>query len=242
MEIEAVVEYNSKGYLIYAENFPGAFARGKSQNEAMAKMPDEIRRYLRWTGTPFDPSAPIRLPVVQTKESTLQIHDADSDVIFDTERPALTREAYLQLKALAIKSAKDFQTLYDSVPDKSGTVLSPRKTFYGDVPLTAEDMYAHTKNVNRYYFGEIGVGAGNDPDIVSCRMKGFEELELFPDFLENRVYDGSYGELWSLRKVCRRFIWHDRIHAKAMYRMAVKLCGSASVADPFYFAEETSGG
>lgn len=41
-------------------------------------------------------------------------------------------------------------------------MLPARKTFYGAVPRTAEEMYVHTKNVNAYYFGEIGVEAGND--------------------------------------------------------------------------------
>ena len=36
------------------------------------------------------------------------------------------------------------------------------------------------------------------------------------------MQEGSYGEMWSVRKVLRRFVWHDRIHAKAMWRMAKK--------------------
>ena len=42
------------------------------------------------------------------------------------------------------------------------------------------------------------------------------------------------GERWTLRKLLRRFLWHDRIHARAMWRMAAPLWGSA-VADPFGF-------
>lgn len=61
--------------------------------------------------------------------------------------------------------------------------------------------------------------------ILECRQRGFALLEQQTDFLKNQVFLGSYGEEWSLRKVLRRFIWHDRIHAKAMYRMAVKTFG-----------------
>ena len=56
--------------------------------------------------------------------------------------------------------------------------------------------------------------------------------------MNNTVYRGSYGEEWSLQKVLRRFIWHDRIHAKAMYRMAVKTFGKAAVPNVFCFEEE----
>jgi hypothetical protein len=96
-------------------------------------------------------------------------------------------------------------------------------------------MYEHTKNVNEYYFSEIEVEADNIGSIYECRKRGFEALEAKPDFLNNPIIEGSYGEEWSLRKVFRRFIWHDRIHAKAMYRMAVKEFGIEYIPNPFCF-------
>ena len=63
-------------------------------------------------------------------------------------------------------------------------------------------------------------------------------LNLTLIFCKILVRKGSYGEDWSLRKVLRRFIWHDRIHAKAMYRMATKVFGAESIVNPFYFFEE----
>lgn len=107
-------------------------------------------------------------------------------------------------------------------PDKNISALPLRKTFYGQIPRTAEEMYTHTKNVNSYYFGEIGVDADNEGNILECRRRGFELLEKMPGFPDNLMQEGSYGEMWSVRKVLRRFVWHDRIHAKAMWRMAKK--------------------
>ena len=126
-------------------------------------------------------------------------------------------------------------TLYESIPDKNATVTAERKTFYGQVPRTADEMYEHTRNVNEYYFAEIVVDADNGSTIYECRKRGFEILEAKPDFLQNAVIEGSYGEAWSLRKVLRRFIWHDRIHGRAMYRMAVKVFGAENVINPFCF-------
>jgi hypothetical protein len=34
----------------------------------------------------------------------------------------------------------------------------------------------------------------------------------------------------------RRFLWHDRIHAKAMYKMAVKTFGPENIDNPFKFS------
>lgn len=234
MKIRCVWEHNGDDSILYADNFIGAFTRGASKTEALRKMPSEIRSYLKWKGD----TAPtvLETEIVQEKKSDLAIADADSDVLFEEERNKLCMPEYLQWKALALKSAQDFLTLYLAIPDKNKSCLPARSTFYGQMPRTAFEMYEHTKNVNDYYFHEIGVCADHEGTIVQCRQRGFSLLEAQPDFLNNTVYRGSYEEEWSLRKVLRRFIWHDRIHAKAMYRMAVKTFGADSVPNIFQFA------
>ena len=233
MTINCVWEHNGNDTLLYAVNYIGAYTRGESLEIAKAKMPQEIIAYLKWLGE--DPSDNIEVVIIGEKTSDLVIKDADSDVLFESEKAPLTADEYEKLKAIALKSAKDFLALYDSIPDKSATAIAERKTFYGQIPRTADEMYVHTKNVTEYYFAEIEVKADNGGTIYECRKRGFEALEAKPDFLQNAVIEGSYGEDWSLRKVLRRFIWHDRIHAKAMYRMAVKMFGMENVANPFCF-------
>lgn len=154
-------------------------------------------------------------------------------MLFTVERAPLSQEEYADLKMLVLKSAEDFQALYEAIPDKDKSVLPFRKTFYGTVPRSATEMYIHTKNVNEYYFGEIEVEADNEGTILDCRRRGFEALETQTDYLANPVFAGSYGEEWTLRKMLRRFLWHDRIHARAMYRMAVKTFGTGNVPNIF---------
>lgn len=233
MRIRCVWEHNGPDTLLYAENVPGAYTRGASLEEAREKMAHEIRGYRLWQG--LLPQDVYELEIVQEQESQLQICDADSDVIFRAETKPLTETEYRELKALALQSAADFLRLYRSIPDPDVGLPGERRTFYGPVPRTAREMYEHTKQVNAYYFGEINVEADNEGDILHCRQRGFEALERQSDYLQNRVLEGSYGELWSLRKVLRRFIWHDRIHAKAMYRMAVRTFGPDAVCNVFRF-------
>lgn len=233
MTINCVWEHNGNDTLLYAVDYIGAYTRGESLEIAKAKMPEEIVSYLKWVGE--DTSDNIEVVIVEEKGSDLAIKDADSDVLFESEKVPLTSDEYEKLKVLALKSAKDFLALYESIPNKSATAIAERKTFYGQVPRSADEMYEHTKNVNKYYFAEIDVYADNDGNIYECRKRGFEALETKLGFLQNTVIEGSYGEDWSLRKVLRRFIWHDRIHARAMYRMAVKVFGSENVTNPFCF-------
>ena len=233
MFVSCVWEHNGDDTLLYYVEFPGAYSRGSSLQEASEKISAEVRSYCRWAGLdlPFD----MNVRVVQDAACNLNVSDADSDVIFDSEKQPLIMEEYRKLKARALKSARDFQTMFDSVPDPRRPLSIARRTFYGSVPSTAEEMYLHTKNVNAYYFGEIGVDADNDGDILSCRIRGFDKLEAMPDFLNILVVDGSYGEQWSLRKMLRRFLWHDRIHAKAMYRRACAVFGNVEISNVFFF-------
>ena len=235
MTVRCVWEHNGGDSILYAENFVGAFTRGPSREGAVLKMPDDIRRFQLWKGeVPVDDP---EIVIVQEKESDLQIKDADSDVLFVSEGAPLSAEEYRYLKSIAMKSAEDFQKLYEAFPDKNRSGNPKRRTFYGDVPRTAEEMYLHTKNVNAYYFSEIGVDADNEGTVVSCRARGFEALEAVPGFLSLPVMTGSYDEQWSVRKVLRRFIWHDRIHAKAMYRMGVSTFGAGVIPDVFGFTQ-----
>lgn len=231
--MRCVWEHNGNDTLLYSVDYTGAYARGESLDAAVQKMKTEMESWLLWRNESggADPD----IEIVQEKNSDLQIADADSDVLFDAEKLPLSQEEYAELKELALKSARDFHALYSSVPDKNKSCMGQRKTFYGDVPRTAQEMYEHTKNVNAYYFGEIGIDADNEGNIYECRKRGFELLEQTEGFLNNRIVEGSYDELWSVRKMLRRFLWHDRIHAKAMYRMAVKTFGRESVENTFRF-------
>ena len=234
MKINCFWEHNRGDTLLYAVDLPGAFTRGENLSAAIAKMPAEIKSYLAWKGDPIPDL--IEIVIAEEKESELDIRDADSDAIFDNEKASLTREEYDGLKALALRSAKDFQALYESIPDKDAGLSPLRKTFYGQVPHTAREMYAHTQSVNAYYFGEIGVEADNEGDIYTCRKSGFDALEAQADFLHLPVIEGSYGEYWSVRKMLRRFIWHDRIHGRAMWRGACRLFEVNGIGNPFHFA------
>lgn len=233
LKIRCVWEHNKDDSLLYSDNYVGAFTRGSTKDIAINKMAGEITSYLRWKNG-FIPEH-FEVEIVQEQASQLNIYDADSDVLFETEKGKIDFTEYAELKSLALRSAEDFLALYESIPDKNKSCLPDRQTFYGKVPRTAFEMYEHTKNVNGYYFGEIGVDADNEGTILACRTRGFELLETRPDFLNNSVFEGSYGEEWSLRKLLRRFIWHDRIHAKAMHKMAVKTFGADAVPNIFQF-------
>lgn len=89
MTINCVCEHNGNVTLLYAVDYIGAYARGESLEIAISKMPIEINSYLRWLGENIP--ANIDVVIVDEKKSELQIKDANSDVLFQSEKAPLTR-------------------------------------------------------------------------------------------------------------------------------------------------------
>ena len=128
-----VWEHNGNDTLLYSVDCVGAYTRGESLDAALGKVKAELAAYAAWSGQAPEPEAEIE--IVQEKHCDLQICDADSDVIFDSEKLPLSREEYLALKELVLKSAQDFHTLYLSIPNRQESCLPHRATFYGRVWL-----------------------------------------------------------------------------------------------------------
>lgn len=234
LTIRAIVEFNEQGYLVYADDYIGAFARGKTKDEALDKLKSEVNSYRLWLSNQLIVDD-YTIEIVQEEKSGADIADADTEIIFDSEKTYFTQAEYDKTKLLVIKSAKDFKIIYDSIPDVNQTTILPRKTFYGTIPCTPKEMLIHTNEVTKsYVYGLAEIE--NIPDIYLNRIAAFKQIEQQPNYLDNKVYIGIYGEPWSLKKAMRRFIWHDRIHAKALYRMATGLW-STRINNPFHFSK-----
>ena len=232
--MQAALEYSDRGCLLYSLDCPGAFARGRSREEAAGKLPADVAAFCRWAEWPV-PSGSVEI-TEEKYQPEMKVEDADSDLLFACERQPMTAEEYGRLKRLVLRSAAAFETLYAAIPDQDATLGDARGTFYGEYPNTARTMYLHTNRVTAYYVGEMGAEMENLPGFYENRVRGLAALEEVQDFLSLPVIEGSYGELWSVRKVLRRFLWHDRIHARAMYRRAKALWGGI-IPDPFFFEE-----
>ncbi len=233
MNNDVIREYNEKGELLYSATFPGAFTRAATLTEALAKFPHEIRCYCTWSDDDFRTGEPLLSRVTEEHLTNLQVEDADSDVIFASERNPLSISAYERLKHLALKSAADFTQVCRSIPDPDAILMPHRKTFYGDCPNTAKRIFLHVSKVNNYYFSQLGIEIKEGPELTRGRAEGFEQLEKKKRFLDSDVVEGDGGKLWSIAKLLRRFIWHDRIHARAMVRQG--LHHGFLIADPFGF-------
>ena len=88
--MRCVWEHNGNDTLLYSVDYIGAYTRGISLEAAISKMSAEIEAYSLWRGQECKHDTDIE--IVQEKDSNLQVSDADSDILFDTEKAPLSRE------------------------------------------------------------------------------------------------------------------------------------------------------
>lgn len=190
MHIDAICETNGKGWLLWAAQCPGAFARGATENEALAKLPGDVRRFLHWAGEPagditVTPGAPI--------ESGLHTEDADSDLLLEADCAPMTEADYAAAKLLVLKSARDFCTLFESIPNPDISPRAPRTSFYGPVPRTPREMYDHTNSTTAYYMAAFGIPFENMPDLYANRLQALAEIEEREELLTGKVCTAPDG-------------------------------------------------
>lgn len=234
--VTVVREFQQEANLYFVVEHPGAFVRGRSAAEALAKLDGEVRSYLRWTGgTCPSGVCPVQAEVVQEYRSARCVADGETEVLLDTERQAMSQEAFERGKALLLASARDLQAMFDAIPNKNISNRPPRQTFYGPVPRTAQEMYDHVNEMTAALLSKLGLETDNVGQLYYNRMQAVSELEDIFQQVNGAVLTDASGELWTLGKVLRRFLWHDRIHGRAMYRMAAALWGKIIVPNPFFF-------
>jgi hypothetical protein len=231
-------ETNGKGYIGYIVELPGAYIRDRTKEEAIAKVNLEVGSYLRWLK--IKPARDYEIKIVQTHVSSLMVEDADNEILLDADKTRLTEHEFKSLTALVNCSGETFTRLYAESKLKNWVDKTRvRKTFYGENPSTIHKIFDHVKGCQHYYLSRMKLPVMTGDDFMAIRRSYLEKLEvLYRKHYNTLIFDMD-NELWTLKKVLRRFIWHDRIHGRAMTRILEKQKQSGLIDvynDPFYLS------
>lgn len=224
-ELEDVVslalETNGKGHLGFVVDLPGAFVRGRTEFEAVSKVSPEIGTYLKWLG--LEAKDDYRILVVQRFRSEAVVEDADTEILLDADKQEVDGTEWKNLLELTRLSADTLFRLYKDAANKDWVDITRiRKTFYGDNPTTINQIYGHVRRCQFYYLTAVGIDEEIEGNLNQTREFCLEKADgLFQKDNNSRIYDVQ-GERWTVKKVLRRLVWHDRIHAKAITRILAK--------------------
>lgn len=237
--LSIALETNGRGFQGFIIELPGAFVRGRTEHEALSKTIKEAASYAKW----LESSAPtrIRARVVQRHQCELTVEDGDCEILVHTDRDALAEKDFAQLSDLVTHSGRTFFRLYESVSLKDWVDSSKsRQTFYGQTPKTIRENFDHVKGAQYYYLSRIRTPFQfvKDGDFLAIRQQCLDRLKELYSMNGNSEVFSLDNENWTLAKILRRFIWHDRIHARAIVRILQKQQSQGFIQDykdPFCF-------
>jgi len=236
--ISVALETNGRSFIGFIVQLPGAYVRGKTEEETLSKVDSEVRSYAKWLAV----EAPVDydVSVSQRHYCTLMVEDADSEILLDEDKSPMNGHEFEELRDRATYSGETIHALYQSAELSDWVDESRvRKTFYGETPKTIREIFEHVNGTQYYYLSRANLTSEE-------RSSGFLEArrnclsclrELFEQQGNDRIFQVD-NEEWTLRKVLRRFVWHDRIHAKSIVRILQKqkqLALIVSFRDPFHF-------
>ena len=240
--VSIAFETNGRGYIGFIVELPGAFIRDRTEKEAIAKVNSEVNLYLKWLEIKQQPG--YKIQVVQRHKSSLMVEDADNEILLEADKKIMGEDKFRKLLDLVWFSGEIFSQLYTTAKFKDWVDKARiRKTFYGDNPKTIGEIFDHVKYCQYYYLSRMKITEEIKGDFMEVRKFCLEKLEALYHKHDNSLIFEVDNELWTLMKVLRRFIWHDRIHGKAMTKILEKQRQLGIIDeynDPFHFLEATS--
>jgi hypothetical protein len=224
----AIEDIEPQRFVAWALDLPGCFGRGPTAAEALDAAPGAIADYFAWAAA-HDPATPRPSAAVETRlvESFTARPSAQRpgyliNAFFEDDRRALAFwDVAVALRVLEW-SREDLLRLLASLPGDLLRRVAPRQG-----PRSIADVVEHAAGAENWYFSHLGLaidraGLPADP-IARLHAVRVHARSVLPDLVgDDRVIE-RYGEFWSARKIVRRMLWHERVHAAQIARVGEAL-------------------
>ena len=225
MQIRIGLENNIENRsLAWALDYPGCFAYGSDESEALIYLPMALINYEHWirnhSDTPWVEVDDLDLRVVEKFETFRMGIDYQpappgegyeiNAWFIDDWRPVSSKEIEQSLKIfhwqrdelLAGLSTLDPEILNKERPGQRWNILGIAK---------------HIANAELWYLSRLDLVSMNRRDLLpeyEARLMQTSHLidQVFPSFADKVNVSGIEGEFWSFRKIIRRTLWHQRDH------------------------------
>lgn len=224
MRFSAYVEVGGDGWCtVWVGELLGFFLNEPSEKQAMARLPDGIRAYLRWLrrhGEQIDAPRRIRLAVAEREVHRAAMRYGGYKALFSCDRPPVT-------KADIEKAIRWMGYMRADLLGLVG-LLAPGAMTWRRRPggRTIERHLRHIASAERWYLQRFPcrwqrLARAVDPIERLHRMRQVVIPRLRALTAEERAQivkpEHSW---WSRRKMLGRFLYHERYHIRTIARIA----------------------
>ena len=232
MLIRVAVENNIEGRsMASALDFPGCFAYGSEETEALIRMPQAVIAFKTWLDgyttnswlkelTDFDVRLVETFKAYNVDDSFQPDENGEIEVnawFHDDWRPLTEIEISRGLQVVA--------WAHNDVLEMTAS-LTPAQLDqpYPEERWSIRGIMGHIANAELWYLSRLGLAQVEQkalPEEVLARME-FTLANLrsaLPQTAGREDVRGRSGEIWSPRKVLRRFCWHALDHCQHIHQL-----------------------
>lgn len=204
-------------YTAWALDFPGCFAYGKDEAEALLNLPRELLEFDYWVrlhtaepwfeldGMDFHVDETFTVFRIQHKG-----HEYEVNAFFqDDLRPLTSAEIEQALKVLQWQQEELLAGIEFLTPDQLNLIREGQR-------WSILGIVRHVAQAELWYLGNLGITTpqlSSDEDPVSAIEKSYIAIV---DSLSGLIGDNRQTEyaqeVWTVRKFVRRLLWHRRDH------------------------------
>ncbi len=235
MRINVGVEKYPEGRSIaWALDYPGCFANGSSDSEAIIRLPDALLRYKEWIDSHTTDSWMKDL-------GDFSIHLADTFEVYSIDEQYDPADNGYEVNAWF---RHDWKPLTDEDIRRGLLTLQWSRVDLLDLAagLSADQLNRkfegerwsilgvlnHVANAEHWYLDRLSLAhteRNQLPSDVFDRLLAVREqfCRVLPTLAGSTLVVGVEGEFWSPRKVLRRAAWHEIDHIEHIFKLMAKL-------------------
>lgn len=224
MSLELYSETIERLHIVYALDLPGCYSEGLTEEEALRHFPAAVRSYRDWLTSHGEiaPNPPDVFEISGRFESYLLADGYEVNGIFEPERRPPSREFIARCCRLLEYSRVDLLSVLQAIPASQLDMAlaagerTPRQV--SEHIARAEWWYlSHFINVPRALLTDHSPGSAAQIEAVQSALINW--LTSVPTEQLGAVYVESEEE-WSVSKLLRRALWHERTHTAELERFA----------------------
>jgi predicted RNase H-like HicB family nuclease/uncharacterized damage-inducible protein DinB len=216
-------QLDGRWYAHVAE-LPGAFSEGATVDEATRTAAQAIANHLVWSEADVDHGPRPLTTVAEICRAWDYAVDYEVNAFFATDRPPLTEDDAEAMRKLLYLSRAELLDSFLGLTFEQLTItpeLEERSVY---------DVLRHLGTAENWYMDRLGLAhepAWEMSDTLGRVLLVRQHLlDVLPELIGDERVTEWNGELWSPRKLVRRALWHELLHARDIKRIRGRLLAS----------------
>lgn len=211
------LEHLDGRWYAHVAELPGAFSDGASVDEATRGAAQAIANHVVWSEADVDHGPRPLATVAEIIKSWNYAPDYEVNAFFATDRPALTEADVDEMRKLLYLARAE---LLDSFLGLNFEQLAQKPEPDAE---SVYDVLKHVGTAENWYLDRLGLAhepAWEMSDTLGRVLLVRQHLlDVLPQLIGDERIAEWNGELWSPRKIVRRALWHELLHARDIKRI-----------------------